>query len=365
MLFFKKKPKPKQESHEERSLSPYDSMFAIGGGYNSSARTAQGLSAVYAAVELISTAMATAKPKIYSSDGVTKALDLNHPLNSLLASPSTNFSWYQLVRQLFADMLLFGNGVAVYADGQLFPVSWESVTIQEKNGKLFYTYVKPNLTSGESAVATQDNVLHLRDRQANNTIVGQSRLSTCKPVLEFALAVQEANIATWSNSTAPSAALQTDQDLGEDEKKRLQQAIQQSASRHKRGSVVILSHGLKWLGLGANQVDIEAQATREWIVIEVARVFGIPPPLLQDYTRANYSNAVEAAKFLNRFVLAQHSRNLEDEFTKTFLTQPHHLVLDRSEYSRDSLEERTKHFVSMIDKQVLTPEQVKAIEGYE
>lgn len=361
MLFFKKK-------LETRSLSAYDSMFATGGlpFGRVSARQAEGLSAVYAAVELISTAMATARPKIYRSDGVSRSLDTTHPLNRVLLKPSRNFSYFQLIRQLFSDMLLFGNGVAVYDDGELFPVAWQSVTMQQNDdGTLIYNYSKPTIKGSDQRRTTQDNVLHLRDRHTGNTLVGSPRLSRCAPAIQFALEVQQASIATWSNSAAPSAALQTKDALQPEEKARLQEAITAAAARHKRGSVVILDNDLNWQSITTNQLELEAQATREWIVIEVARVYGIPPPLLQDYTRANYSNAVEASRFLNRIVLAAHARNFEDEFTNTFLSPPYHLVLDRSEFSRENLKERYDSYKIAIETGVLTSEQVRRLEGYE
>lgn len=356
----------KEKQLTTRSLSAYDSMFTQGalpfGRVNS--RVAEGLSAVYAAVELISTAMATARPKIYKSDGTSRELDSKHALNSVLARPSQNFSWFSLMRQCYANMLLFGNGILVYDDGELFPVDWQSVTIQEENGRLIYNYSKPTISGDDQRRTTQDNVLHLRDRISGNSLVGMSRLMRCASTINFGLAVQEASIATWNNTTAPSAALKTNAELEPDEKKRLQQVITQQTARHKRGTAIILDNGLDWQTITTNQQELEAQATREWIVIEVARVFGIPPPMLQDFSRQNYATSVESSRTLNRIVLAQHARNFEDEFTNTFLSAPYHLVLDRSEFSKENILERWQSYKIALDGKVLSATDIRKLEGY-
>jgi HK97 family phage portal protein len=59
------------------------------------------------------------------------------------------------------------------------------------------------------------------------------------------------------------------------------------------GRIGVLEEGMTWKEISATPHDAELTEARRLAVLEVARVFNVPPPMLAELSNANYSNVVE------------------------------------------------------------------------
>jgi HK97 family phage portal protein len=129
---FKKKETEKR-NNEITYVKPYSSGALFFNYYDNG--TAMGLSTVFAAVDMISNSMAELPIIIKSNKDDTNIIS-SHPIVKLFDSAQINK--FLLIKQIFVDMLLYGNGyIYIRRDQTLKPI--ELVYLNTKSITINYT----------------------------------------------------------------------------------------------------------------------------------------------------------------------------------------------------------------------------------
>lgn len=362
--------------YEKRDAATDASWAALapGLGYYAgmSARAAENLSTVLACTTAISTALASIRIIVYRFDERGNRIELpTHPLAKLSrVGVNGQMTWPDFVEHVVASTLLTGNGLSVIdrsGNGQLAGfryIPWGMVTVAElPSGRLAYDVSDGR---GNTRRHLEGEVIHLRDRTDDGKI-GRSRLSRAAQTVDaVANANQHAN-SFLANGASPSGVIEIASPLGKDQRAALREAFQgQHGGAGKAGSTLILDGGMTWKAAQISPEDAELLETRKFGVIEICRLFSVPPPIVQDHSNATFTNSETAGRWFAQFTLAPWARKIEAEFARSVFpsTSGLELELDLSGFLRGDPQTRWAANKIAIETKVLDPDEVRQIEGY-
>lgn len=362
--------------YERRSdLSPLDpSWQALSpGGYYAgmSAKAAENLSTVLACTTAISTALAYVPALVYRREGLTRLEHPVHPLSRLVrGGPNAAMTWPDLMEHWIASALLTGNGLIEIersGNGQLSGlvyIPWQNVAVVElASGRLAY-----DVSDGKGGVRRllEGEVLHLRDRTDDGKI-GKSRLSrSADTVSGVDLANRHAR-SFLANGANPAGVIQSDSLINQEQATRLKEQFnERHAGAGNVGKTLVLDGGLSWKPAQISPEDAELLETRRFGVIEICRLFQVPPPLVQAYENSTFTNAAQAGLWFATFCLAPWARKIEAEFARSLFPTngPYELELDLSGFLRGDPETRWNAHKIALETGVLDPDEVRQVEGW-
>jgi HK97 family phage portal protein len=336
---------------------------------------AQSLSAVLAATNFIASNVASLPPLLYAitADG-RRTEHATHSVNRVLQQPSPGMTWPETTEYLIADVLLWGNTLAVLdydMSGRLVsvtPVPWRYVTSVAllPSGSLVYDvtwYGRPTVRYLAS------EVIHLRDR-GDHTYIGRSRISRAAASMQHAASADTAALSMFDRSARPSGAFKFTSKLTDVQRNRFQEAVDQATGAARAGKVLVLQDGVDFVPF-TNAIsgrDAEILASRAWSTIDIARVFAIPPVLLGDYQFARGPVALEAMTVFALTTLRHWVTRFEAAFNAAVFGAStgarFALALDMSALQRADPAAHTATDNVLLSHGVLTPNEVREAWGY-
>ena len=273
--------------------------------------TAQSVSAVFACVQSISETVASLPLILFrrGEDG-DRERAADHPLYRVLhdmANPEQTALEFREYMQ--AAVLLKGNAFARIVrgyDGQvreLWPLNPDNVQVRRTPSGLVYEHSKEGVLTRLLA----HEVLHLRHRLGDDGVLGVSPIAAARGVVELAIAENQHGVSTFTNGAKLLGVLKFPGKLKPEQR----QAIGASwASQHagaaNAGRTAILEEGVDFQALSMSLEDASWIEARKLSVIEVCRLFRVPPSIVGAMEQSNYSNSVEMARQFATQTLRRH-----------------------------------------------------------
>lgn len=264
-------------------------------------RTALTFTAVYAAIKVISDAIAQLPLRVLSVDSEGNSSPATeHPLYNILRKrPNPECTPYEFYFSIAQDLLVNGNFFAFVERNagariiNLWRLRPEFLSIERQGRKLIYRYTE---SVGPSLPFDRDEIIHLRNGVSWDGIVGLSPIDLHRNTIGLGLSAEEYAAKLYNSGAQPSGVLQTEGKLKPEEAKALLVKWNQqhggSGNAHK---VALLQNGLKFTPTSFSPHDSDFIAQRQFQIIEVARIFKVPPHMLMDLERATFSNIEEQA----------------------------------------------------------------------
>ena len=291
---------------EKRSApTSWDLMRGFGidteAGTPVSPNLAENLSAVYAAVQVISETVASLNLQVLRriEDGVRQAAPA-HPVARIFHGDAnehqTALEWLELMQahcllrgQSFSEIIRDERGAPV----ALLPVHPDMVSVLRIPGTRRVVYDVTDWERGSTRRLLPEEVFHLKDR-SDDGIIGRSRLERARESFGTAIAVERHAAATFRNGASMSGIVSHPETLGPDAAKTLRESLQAIYGGHRNaGRIGVLEEAMTWQSVGISPENAELLASRRFSVEAIARIFRVPPPLLADLSHGNYSNVVE------------------------------------------------------------------------
>ena len=317
---------------------------------------AERIAAVHACVDVISSALAALPP-------IVRPLDAPNPLEALLRRPNAHQTWPDFVQWYISQALLYGNALAVPEDGQLTPIPWPSVRMVDDGSGLQYEVQQPTVDRGYSQQRLVRDVLHMRDR-SDDGIVGRSRLQRAGAAVLHAQLLSDAAAAVYANGVTPSGAITVEGRLSPTQRSALREELRaEYAGAANAAKVLLLDQAAKWQGMDATARDSELLESRRFSVVEICRLYEVPPPLVQAYEHNTFTNASTAGQWFSRFTLGGWAAKFSAVFSE-LLPAGMTLELDMATFQRADLGERWNAYQIALSAGVLGPDEVKAMEGW-
>lgn len=373
-------------TREKRNLDP--SWTAIAGGH-SDWLTAQGLGQRYvtphlaenmaaylAAVNVTASAIATFPALVYRAtpDGREEVTD--HPIADLIREgPNRWQSWPDYMEMKVAETLAWGNALTEIVErrGRVVELRlhpWRSVTpMILPNGRLVYDAPESPAPAHAARLKRllDSDVIHLRDR-SDDGLVGRPRLSRCAAPARVALTMQAYAEEIYENSARPGGLLSSDEQIADDDRQRLAEQWDQAFTGHNAGRVGILGYGLKFTPMTTSPEDMEMLAARRFSVEEIARIFQVPPPLIQSYEFNTFTNSHAAALWFAQHTLGPWVRKLEEALKRALFNEEERRTLsiefDMSSLQRGDPAQRWASHEIAVRNNILTPDEIREVEGW-
>lgn len=324
--------------------------------------TALGIASVMSAVSLLADSVATMPIvcTVTDPDGSLQRV----PTPNFVENPDpVNTNRYEFIHSVMVSLALHGNAYIKLDTGArgevvgmlpLHPYQMNVLADQTMNGREY-------LWMGERI--PNDQMLHIRWFTPPQSLVGISPLLQQRTVMGLALAMDKYLASWYANGATPGAVLETDRALTTEAAKVLRETWESSQRKNRRPA--ILSDGLKWRNVQTSAVDMEYNLTRDAVVQEVARIFRIPPSLLNVKSAAqDYANVEQSSLNFLTYTLQPWITRLEVAFS-TLLAPGVDLRFDPRSLLR--LDASTKAKVELMEVQAgkKSPNELRLGDGLE
>lgn len=257
-------------------------------------RTALGVPAALRAVTLLSGAVASLPLKVYrkTEDGREPAVENQvHKLLHLSPNPlQTPFVFKELMMN---HLLLNGNFYAfiTWQHGKptaLWPLDPAAVTAEQDQGSGAITY-RVSTAQGQQELLPGE-VLHVLGITLDG-IKGISPIALARESIGGAIAELKHGQAFFKNGANLSGVLVHPGHLGPEAAETLRKSWRDKYSGgDNSGKVAVLEEGMEFKPVSLSNKDSQWLESRQISVLDVARIFGVPPALLGHLEKASYSS---------------------------------------------------------------------------
>lgn len=295
-----------------------------------SVRTALCNTAVFRSVSLIAYSIGMLPLQLINE--ATKEKADGHPLYALLHREPNNWQTafdFRSLMQLRA--LVKGNAYAriIRSRGnvlRLVPIDPDHIKpVQNADWSVSYRYTAP---SAAAVMLAPEEVFHLRGLTLDG-INGISLVQQAREAIGLALAADHAIGRVFKNGSFVDGVLQTDKTLGQEAFDRLRDSwAARYSGADNAGKTPLLEEGVKYSLLGSSAKDAQFNETRARQVEEIARVFGVPRPLLM-VDETSWGSGVEAlGRFFVQYGLAPWFEAWQQAIERSLLVGP-----EKAQYS--------------------------------
>jgi len=267
---------PRDEGIQSGQPSAYGSVSAADVNFDS----AMQISAVWAAVKLISESVGSMPFNIYEVSDAGRKLAINHPLQRVLTrKPNQYQTDVEFWESMALNLAVSGNAYAIIKrTGReilaLMPVSSSQVeTSLLSDGKVIHTY-----TSGANVnVYTNETMWHVK--MLGNGIVGLSPLSYARNSIGIAIAADNRVSKIYSNGAKPSGILTIDKTLTPEQRAQIRSSFS-GLEEGNEDRLFVLEASMNYTPVSMTPQDIQLLDSRRFQIEDIGRFFGVPSVLL-------------------------------------------------------------------------------------
>ena len=171
---------------------------------------------------------------------------------------------------------------------------------QNADWSVSYTYQPPN---GQKQEFAPQEILHLRGLSLDG-INGLSLVHQAREAIGLALQAERATARIFVNGSFVDGTLQTDKKLSDEAFDRLRgDWAARYAGADNSGKTPILEEGLKYQPIAQTAKDAQSLETRKLQIEEIARVMGVPRPLLMVDDTSWGSGIEQLGRFFVQYAL--------------------------------------------------------------
>jgi HK97 family phage portal protein len=288
-------------------------------GVSVDADSALSLSAVWRAVDVISSTMAQLPIEIIreTANGGQK-IAKNHPLYYIISeSPNDSASRYDFMQALVANAVMTGNGYAyierpmrIAAPTALHNIDPVRVTQYiDQEGKVIYR------VDGFKDVAARD-MIHIKGLTWNG-ISGVDLIRHHAENFGLALANRSYGANFYNNGAHLSGILKHPTKLSKEAHDRLRASWRQSyGGSSNTGNTAILEEGMDFVKVGLDPVTAQFLETGRKTIADISRIFGVPQFLLEDLDRATFNNIEQLTLLFVRHTILPWCERIKGELNR-------------------------------------------------
>jgi len=295
-------------------------IFGITGSATVSMEEALGVPAVWAAVNFLSGTMAGLPLNVYDRDsrGVKKKVKstrANPVVEMLHGNVNDDYSSFQWRFDMFNAVFTEGRFVTyIERDSQgrainLFPLV--NATVKRlANGRKQYKHE----AGGKTQLYDQSDVLDLTFMLKSDLLTHRSPLRQCAVAIGKAVNANEYGSKLFKNGGLPAFTLQGP--FGSEKSAQRASADIAEATKEaarKGANVLAIPLGHKLEPLTSDPAKMQLVETQEFAVVEIGRIYSLPPTFLQDLSRATFSNSEQQDLHLVKHTLKRWVEQLEAE----------------------------------------------------
>ncbi|WP_076316772.1 phage portal protein [Paenibacillus odorifer] len=281
-------------THPKRWLLDSFSDF-IGKGISVSEKTAMRSTAVLSCVRILSETVASLPIPVYKRLNPRGKQRVSHLVSDLLGKlPNPRMTAFTFRETMMAHILLWGNCYAEIeysATGDivaLWPIPPYRVEHMETVEGIPYFQVTTK--DGKQHNVPFSNMFHIPGLGFDGT-KGISVISWARRSIELSLATEQFGAEFFENGTNVGAVVTHPTTLSDPAFERLSKSLQEKyEGLGKSHRLMLLEEGMSFAKNSIPPNDAQFLETRKFQILEIARLFRVPPHMLADLERATFSN---------------------------------------------------------------------------
>lgn len=203
-------------------------------------------------------------------------------LQDLLNRPNPWQSWFDFAEAMVVSLELTGNAFIEIVKSkagrpiELYVLNPARMTILPSSKNYIDGYVYS--VNGRYITFDAEEIMHIKYHHPSNDFYGLSPLTAAAVSIEVDKAALEWNQTFLLRGAYPAGALETENEIGDDELKRLQRQIRSTMQRGKdqAGRILVLAGGLKYHPLHITPKDADWLSSRRMSRDEILAIFGVP-----------------------------------------------------------------------------------------
>ena len=336
-----------------------------------------GIPTALRAVILLSNTIAGLPFELIRTTGVDteeKEIITEHPiLRAFTRKANPRMDAYTFRRLLQTHLCFRGNAYARIirplrrsAPVEFLPLHPDVVTPKEIDGGLRLEY-EIKQKNGRPITLSQDEVLHLRGLSLDG-IVGVAPIAVARMAFALGIQGQVAASKMFQQGTLSGFGLSHPGKLSQEAIENIQEAwVAQYGGTQNTGVPPVFQEGMEPKELGFSAQDAQFLESRRFTVADIARLFGMPPHMVGDTERSTSWGTGIAEQTIGFQVYTL------DEWFNVWENAIHFALLDSDPdllpriqargLERGDSKTRWSNHEKAIKNQVLTPNEVRAIEG--
>ncbi|HEY1723967.1 MAG TPA: phage portal protein [Steroidobacteraceae bacterium] len=327
--------------------------------------------AVYACVRVLAETFAMLPFSMSRMAGETLKAVTDHWLYRLLSKRpndfQTPFEWSEM---MIGHLALRGNCYQqILSNGagevtQLIPLHPDRVKQEVlDNGRIRY---RVRSRDGTETVFPAGQIWHIKGLSSDG-LMGLSPIELASQTIGLGLGVQEYGSRFFQNDARPGGGWIEHPSHFKDKESReiFKTSWQESNSGINRHKTSVLEWGMKYHDLPIKNNDSQFLETRQFQVIDIARIFRVPPHLVMDLTRGTFSNIEQQSLEFMAYTMAPWAERLESSIEFNFLPDEEDWTteFDMRHLMRGDSAARAGYYTSGINAGWLTRNEAREAEG--
>ena len=322
----------------------------------------------YACVAVLAQAVAQLPLHLYerTTDG-GKERATGHVLHTLLGDqPNDWTSAYEFRQAMMSSALRYDQGAFAWIGRvggeiqELVQIPSASVTVETDPYTREPLY-KVSERNGRQRTYDRTDIFHLKP------LDGIAPLTAAREAIAVMMVMERHAAKLFGKGARPSGVLTLPKGLSVDAMKRAAASWNKAHGSDSSSGTAFMEDGTTWQQLQFSSVDSQFMELRREQVIDIARPFRIPPPLLQELGRATWSNTEQLGQQFLTLCLMPWLKQWEGAIRRSLLSAderqtyfPEFLVDD---IVRADLAARMEAYSKAITNGVLNPNEVRAMEN--
>lgn len=208
-------------------------------------------------------------------------------------------------------------------------------------------------------------VLYLKDR-SDDGILGRSRLSRAPGAVACGIGAQGFSEGIWTNGAIVNGVLTHPGRIGTETMNAIAQSWRdQHAGAGNAGKVSVLEEGMKYEKIGVSPEDAELLDSRKFSVVELCRLFNVPPAVVGDFAESNFATSDAAMRFFATGCLAQWCAKVQAEFSRSVFNTPDAVLhLDLEGLLRGDYTAHATALINLVRSGVISQDEARHELGY-
>lgn len=338
-----------------------------------SPQSALTFTACFSAIRTISEDVASLPIRVIQDlpDGGSQ-LRPDHPTQKLLTeSPNGEISSFNLIESWVSHVLGWGNAFLEcerstsgkpLALHLLHPSATRPL---REDGQLYYQ-IQGSQEQGK--LLHSDYVVHLAGLGFDG-LVGYSPIAMCREAIGLGKALEEFGASVFSNKVLPGGILTYPNKLDDASKQRIRESLSlEHSGRGRQHSTMVLDNGMTWTPTSIAPEDAQFLATRQFQVLEIARIYRLPPHKLGDYSQSHLSNIEASNMDYLQTTLRGWLTRIERCLTLKLFSEAERKMGYRCKFDMKSLlradsKTRSEYYQKMLALGVYTVNEIRALEN--
>jgi HK97 family phage portal protein len=333
--------------------------------------TAMGLTSVWQAIQLLAGTLASLPFRVLrQTDDRRERVDPKHPVRQLLhRQPNELMTPQVFLEMLMGNVLLHGNGYALIGRDrrmrpvELLPVVATSCTPRKIGGAMALDVT----VGGRMVTADPGDFIHIPGMVMDG-VLGLRPIRHARRSLGVAVAAQEFAGRFYARGTTAGGILKHPGTMKPESADRLRDRWQEVyGGANNAFRTMVLEEGMDWQQTTNDAEKSQLLDTRQFSVVEVARIFSVPPHMLYDLSRATFSNIEHQSGEFVRYSLNRWMRRIEQELNRRLFTPAeqaagYYVKMNPEALLRGDSKARSQFYREMTGIGVLSINEVRELE---